>query len=246
MDRDDRYVVVWDLETQDVIKNSIGTTERDRIRNLEVSCLSALKIPSAGLLNWETAQQAVEDAPMRTWWRDVDEEGVGPFAEFLALCDGAEVVAGYNSLHFDHPVMLKHCKKRRYEEHVVKSVDPFARIRDVTDVWFKLDALLKANGLATKTASGLQAIEFWNDGDRDKLQTYCEQDVRASARLFALRELTLPNGVTKLPNYLFGLQSAIAARRMSDTAVKRAALEDDPTGDARVETASSGAGESTC
>ena len=88
---DAAYVLVWDIETQDLIKNMTGSTQQDRIRNLEVSCLSALRIPSDPLLNWETAQQAVEDAPMRTWWRDVDEDGKGPFAEFLALCDGAEV-----------------------------------------------------------------------------------------------------------------------------------------------------------
>ena len=243
MDRDDRYVVVWDLETQDIIKNSIGTTERDRIRNWRSRPLGA-RIPSAGLLAGKRRSRRWRTRPCRRGGGTSTRASAR--LRNSALCDGAEVVAGYNSLHFDHPVMLKHCRKRRYEEHVVKSMDPFARIRDVTDVWFKLDALLKANGLATKTASGLQAIAFWNDGERDKLQTYCEQDVRASARLFALRELTLPNGVTKLPNYLFGLQSAIAARRMSDTAFKRAALEDDPTGDARVETASSRAGESTC
>lgn len=172
---DQPYVVVWDLETQDVIKNMTGSTQSARIRNLEVSCLSALKIPSDALLDWETAQQAVEEAQMKTWWRDLDADGKGPFAEFLAMCDGAEVIAGYNSLHFDHPVMLKHSRKRQYEDHICKSVDPFARIRDVTGVWYKLDNLLKANELPVKTACGLEAIKFWNDGERDKLQTYCEQ-----------------------------------------------------------------------
>ena len=136
--------------------------------------------------------------------------------------------------------MLKHSKKRQYEAHVCKSVDPFARIRDVTGVWYKLDALLKANALPVKTACGLEAIKFWNDGERDKLQTYCEGDVRASARLFALRELLLPSSGSKLPNYLFGLQSAISAKRMSDTAHKKIKLEDAPTGQSRIETTASG------
>ena len=58
---------------------------------------------------------------------------------------------------------------------------------------------------------------MWNDGERDRLREYCEQDVRALARLLALPELKLPNITGAVPNYLFGMASALAARRMSNS-----------------------------
>ena len=211
------YIVVFDLETQGKICDQVGSTENERISNLQISCLSAIKIPTNALFftNKDEVQEAISKAEMKTWWRDVDEHGKGPFDEFFEWCDGAEIIGGYNSLHFDHPILLKHVKKRRYERHVCKALDSFARIKDVTGVFFKLDALLKANGLETKTANGLQAIKFWEDQERDKLQEYCEQDVRACARLMALPTLKLPNTTSTLPNYVFGLQSAVAAHRAS-------------------------------
>jgi len=211
-------VVVWDIETQDVIKNMPGFDREEQVRNLEVSCLSYLVLPSDVLLGGsETdAAAAVEAAPMVTLWRDQDDEGVGPFRELLEAFDRAELIVGYNSLGFDHPVMYKHCDRRRTEKHLFKVHDAFARLRDHTGVWFKLDHLLQINGLATKTADGLQAISWWKEGERTLLQEYCEQDVRALARLLILNQIKLPKINAVAPNFVFGIASALAARRASD------------------------------
>ena len=170
-------VVVWDIETQDVIKNMPGFDREEQVRNLEVSCLSYLVLPSDVLLSGSKmdAAAAVEAAPMVTLWRDQDDEGAGPFRELLEAFDRAELIVGYNSLGFDHPVLYKHCDRRRTEKHLFKVHDAFARLRDHTGVWFKLDHLLQINGLATKTADGLQAISWWKEGERALLQEYCEQ-----------------------------------------------------------------------
>lgn len=231
-------VVVWDIETQGLIKHSPGFDREEQVRNLEVSCLSYMVIPSAPLLaGGDEAAAAVEAAPMATLWRDEDEGGVGPFRALFEAFDAAELIVGYNSLGFDHPVLYKHCDRRRTEKHLFKVHDAFARLRDHTGVWFKLDHLLQANGLATKTADGLQAIEWWKEGERTLLREYCEQaclsarclharfcllhctapqDVRALARLLVLRELKLPKIHTTAPNYVFGVSSALAARRASE------------------------------
>jgi hypothetical protein len=83
-------------------------------------------------------------------------------------------------------------------------------------VWYKLDDLLKANALETKTANGLQAIEWWAQQERDLLQEYCECDVRALAGLVCLPVIQLPKLHITAPNYIFGVTSALAARRASE------------------------------
>ena len=75
------FVVVFDIETQDIIKNMPGDSRDEQVRNLEVSCLSFVKIPSAAILaGSKEALRAVEEAPMVTLWRDEDEKAVGPFS----------------------------------------------------------------------------------------------------------------------------------------------------------------------
>jgi len=211
------FVVVFDIETQDLIKNAPGDTRDEQIRNLEVSCLSFVKISSEAILAGpEQAMRAVEEAPMVTLWRDEDEKGTGPFFELLKAFDEAELIVSYNGLGFDHPALFKHCAQARTETHLFKVHDVFARLRDTTQVWFKLDNLLKANGMETKTANGLVAIQWWAEGKRDLLQQYCEQDVRALARMICLPELKLPRIRVVAPNYVFGVASALAARRASE------------------------------
>lgn len=211
------FVVVWDIETQDKITNMPGDSRDEQVRNLEVSCLSFVKIPSAAILaGSKEALRAVEEAPMVTLWRDEDEKAVGPFFELLKAFDEAELIVSYNGLGFDHPVLFKHCKPKRTERHLFKVHDVFARLRDHTTIWFKLDNLLKANGMETKTANGLIAIQWWAEGERDLLKEYCEQDVRALARMICLPELKLPRINATAPNFVFGVASALAARRASE------------------------------
>jgi len=52
------------------------------------------------------------------------------------------------------------------------------------------------------------------------------QDVRALARLLALSELKLPNVTGMVPNYLFGMASALAARRMSNSLGRKRPLSE--------------------
>ena len=211
------FVVVFDIETQHRISDMPGDNRDEQVRNLEVSCLSFVKIPSAAILAGpKEALRAVEEAPMVTLWRDEDEKAVGPFFELLKAFDEAELIVSYNGLGFDHPVLFKHCKPKRTERHLFKVHDVFARLRDHTTIWFKLDNLLKENGMETKTANGLIAIQWWAEGERELLRIYCEQDVRALARMICLPELKLPRINATAPNFVFGVASALAARRASD------------------------------
>ena len=209
-------VVVFDIETQNKISDMLGADRLAQICNLQVSCLSYLVLDADRLFDPEDARAAVEEAEVVTLWRDEDPDGDGPFERLFKAFDKAELICSYNGLGFDHPVLYKHCTKTRTEAHLLKAHDVFSRLKENTTVWFKLDNLLKANGLETKTANGLEAIKMWNDGRRDELEAYCAQDVRALARLLALPELKLPRLKSVAPNFIFGVVSALAARRASE------------------------------
>lgn len=221
-------VVVWDIETQDKISDMPGSDREDQVRALQVSCLSVLVLDSEAVLDPERAASAVDDGEMITLWRD---ERFFPFEQLFELFDKAEVIASFNGAAFDHQVMLKYYEDRvRYQKHAVKMHDAFSRLRDVTTFWYKLDALLKANDIAAKTANGLQAISWWNEGKRDLLREYCEADVRQLARLLVLPELSIPNSRMKVPNVVFGLASAIEASRCSARLARKRPQNDDETG----------------
>jgi hypothetical protein len=211
MDADAPYVCVWDLETKEKIDDMVGKYRDDRIRKLSISCGSALCIPSELALDPVNAERALEMATMKTFWCDGD--GQNSLASMFDLVAGAELNCGYNLFGFDFLVAEKFFSSRDLHRQArMRCHDVFSRVRDVTSVWYKLDNLLQLNGQETKSADGLQAIKMWAEGNRTDLQAYCQQDVMQLARLALQRELKIGGGLT-LPNYVFGLASAITAKR---------------------------------
>lgn len=206
-------IVVFDLETQSTIQQSFGSDRTTKTKNLQISVACALVL-DAELVVAGKAKQAMDSAREFTFWREqCNMEGL------LALFDSAEVIAAYNSLGFDSLVLMKHYGasaegRRRYMSHVVKTLDIFARLRDATRVWYKLDDLLKSNSIPTKTANGLEAIAMFADGRLEDLERYCQEDVRSLAKLLLCETLTLPNVPIQIPNHLFGLRSLVAASRL--------------------------------
>jgi hypothetical protein len=213
----DPFVVIFDIETQDLINNMPGSSRSERICNLQVSCVSCLQISSELVLNQDsqTSHNVASAGKCLTLWRDEDSNNEGPFEPLFRLFDDAEVISAYNGQEFDFKVLLKYCNKKRWEQHVLKCHDSFARLRDATGKWFALSSLLKVNNISAKTADGIEAVAMWRDGRREQLQSYCERDVTAYASLILMPEIVIPSTSTKIPNYIFGIASAIAAARTS-------------------------------
>lgn len=215
------YVVVFDLETRNLIQDAVGRRREDKVKALDISCLCAMKIDSQLILDGstESASRAVSEAEWLTIWPHASPDGGwSVFEPLFKLFDGAEAIGSYNGLGFDHLVIQKHYQGHggftRYMVHTFKGVDLFQRLRDTHGKWFKLDAVLVANGLDTKPASGLDAVRWWAEGRLDDIESYCKSDVVQLAKLFLLHELVVPetDGV-KAPASLFGLAPAIAAAR---------------------------------
>ena len=148
-------MAVWDIETQNRIDEMPGRYREDKIKLLPISCASIVKIPSELCLDPADRERAMELSSTTTYWVD----GEGP-RSMAAMCDvllGAELVVGFNLAGFDYLSAKKYFKNPDdYHRCCEQTLDVFSRIRDATGVWYKLDRLLSLNGLATKTADGLQ------------------------------------------------------------------------------------------
>jgi len=57
-------------------------------------------------------------------------------------------------------------------------------IKDSTGRRYKLDDLAKATLQMQKSADGLQAMQWYEAGEIEKIKQYCEQDVRVTKELY--------------------------------------------------------------
>ena len=115
--------------------------------------------------------------------------------------------------------------KARRMKHRLKLLDPMVRIAQMLDIRFQsLNDLLLHNALATKTASGLEAIRMWEEGRREELEQYCAYDVEALAQLIFLPALKV-YGHGTVPNAVYGIASFLSCQR----AMGPVSVEDDWT-----------------
>lgn len=205
---DDAYVVVFDCESDAAFSALPGASNDEKLKFMQFTCMCTLSMPLSLIVHRRaTADEIIAASECRTWWRDTttaadDADADGPIGSFLQLVDKAALVVGYNCLGFDFPLIRRfygragafNTAEERYIAHRSKTLDLMTRVRDVTGKYFKLDALLKQNGLETKTGDGLLAIRLWTQGRREELESYCKWDVVQTARLALQREIRIPGG----------------------------------------------------
>ena len=218
-------VVFFDCES-DCSFQDVGPPRSAAFGRMQATVVCALVVESKHCESPNDGHDALVDATSHTFWRDQNNPDHGPYEPLLTLFDKAECIVAYNGLDFDFPLLRKHyglgkmCQ-RRYIEHRSKCHDPFAKLRAATDVWFRLDQLLKVNNLPVKTGTGLEAIKLWHEDKRVELEAYCQQDVASMVRMTMLETLLAP-GVGSVHNRVHGVASALAGIR----AVQPAPIEE--------------------
>jgi hypothetical protein len=117
------------------------------------------------------------------------------FAPVLAMLDGASMIYTFNGMEFDLPRLAKHCGRGGVGKWACKTVDPLYLMRHSMGFGgcMRLNDLLLANGFEPKSGSGLQAIQFWNEGNRTALSSYCMDDARLTYELCETRSITWGN-----------------------------------------------------
>lgn len=97
------------------------------------------------------------------------------------ILEKADRLIGYNINNFDIPVLGNY-----YPGDLMKrpTLDILAVIEKVLGFRIKLDDVANATLGMGKSGNGLQAVEYWRNGEIEKLREYCIQDVRVTKELY--------------------------------------------------------------
>ncbi len=97
------------------------------------------------------------------------------------IFEQAEVLVGYNSDHFDIPLLNKYYPGDLTQ---IKSIDLLSSIRDSLGRRLRLDSVAQATIGAKKSGNGLMAVKWWREGDIKSIKKYCQQDVKVTKEVF--------------------------------------------------------------
>ncbi len=102
-------------------------------------------------------------------------------ANLWPILERAERLIGFNSLHFDLPIL-----GRNYAGDLTKipHLDILKVVKESTGNRIKLNDIARATLQIEKSADGLQAMEWYKEGKIDLIKKYCEQDVKVTKDIY--------------------------------------------------------------
>ena len=149
--------VYFDLETQNLLDDVGG---RDHIEELKFAC---------GV----TFSTAKNDFAVY-WEQDIPA--------LVAELKSATKVIGFNLLHFDYRVLQPYSPNIRLAS--LPTLDMLLDIQRNLGFRLSLDNLAGASLDAAKTADGVKSVEWFRNGELDKVAEYCKADVDITRRVF--------------------------------------------------------------
>lgn len=119
----------------------------------------------------------------------IHDSATGEFSSFLKeelaalwpILERADALIGYNSDHFDIPILNKYYPG---DLTTIKSIDLLKEVKKSLGRRLRLDNIAEATLGAGKSGSGLQAIKWWKEGKVDQVRQYCIDDVRITRQLY--------------------------------------------------------------
>jgi DEAD/DEAH box helicase domain-containing protein len=111
------------------------------------------------------------------------------------VLEAADLLVGYNSDHFDIPILNKY-----YVGDLTKfkSVDLLKEIKNVLGRRLKLDGIAEATLGKKKSGNGLEAVQWWKNGEFERVKQYCLDDVKLTDELY---QYALKNKKLKYKDY---------------------------------------------
>lgn len=149
-------IVVFDVETQRTFDEVGG---RHNIRQMGLSA-------------------AVTYTPADSTFRHYTEATV---ADLIDQLKAADLVVGFNCISFDYEVL------RAYTDEPLErlpTVDMLDHVHRALGFRIGLDGLASATLSATKSADGLQAVQWFREGRTQEILDYCQQDVHVTWQLY--------------------------------------------------------------
>lgn len=133
----------------------------------DIRDFNSLKITVVSIYEYETDS-----------YRSFVESELG---ELWPILEKSGRLIGYNSEHFDLPIM-----NRYYAGDLMQfpQLDLLRVIKDSCGKRYKLNDIAKATLQIEKSADGLQAQKWWEEGKIDEIKKYCEQDVRVTKEIY--------------------------------------------------------------
>lgn len=98
----------------------------------------------------------------------------------------SNLLIGFAVKRFDLPVLEKYFSGSGFNFYNIDCFDILEKIEESLGHRIGLDALAQANLGTGKTAAGLEAIEFYRNGEIDKLKKYCLNDVKITRELYEM------------------------------------------------------------
>jgi DEAD/DEAH box helicase domain-containing protein len=149
-------VIVLDLETQKSFEEVGGRTN-----------LHLLRVSVAGIYSYEK-----DLFQTFTEWET---------PELGNLLSKARIVVGFNIKRFDFPVLEPYLKRNLRQ---LPTLDILEEAERQLGHRVSLDSMAQATLGEAKTGTGLEAIQYFRNGEIEKLKSYCLSDVRLTRDLY--------------------------------------------------------------
>ena len=107
------------------------------------------------------------------------------------ILESADGMVTWNGEHFDIPLLNKYYPGDLTK---IKSIDLMKEVQNVLGRRLRLDSVASATLGVSKSGHGLEAVEWWKNGEVDKIIKYCIDDVRITKDLY---EYAVKNGSLK-------------------------------------------------
>jgi len=106
---------------------------------------------------------------------------VSEFGKLWPIIERADMLIGYNSDHFDIPLLNKYYPG---DLTAIKSLDLLVEIRNSLGRRLRLDTVAEATLGINKSGHGLEAVQWWKEGKEDLVRKYCLDDVRITKDVY--------------------------------------------------------------
>lgn len=149
--------VFFDLESQNLFQDVGG---RDNIDKLLVACA----------VTWSTQKN-----DFSVYW----EKDVPKLIEELR---SATKVIGFNLRGFDYQVLQPYTPETRFAS--LPTLDLLLDLQKLLGFSISLDSIASATLGTKKSADGVQSVEWYRNGELDKVAEYCKMDVDITRQVF--------------------------------------------------------------
>jgi DEAD/DEAH box helicase domain-containing protein len=97
------------------------------------------------------------------------------------ILEQSDLIITWNGEHFDIPLLNKYYPG---DLSKIKSLDLMKEVVNVLGRRLKLDTVAQATLGRPKSGNGLDAIQWWLDGEIDKIIKYCIEDVKITKEIY--------------------------------------------------------------